>query len=403
MKKCNFCGSLLENDAVFCSSCGRKCEIQEKTCPRCGADLEDGSVFCSKCGMSLQDLPKEVSHHETEIQEVKIVQKNSKSFWYVICCIGIVLLLLLIGGYYAFRHFTNKLGNEIRTTITNIDNEIKSSITNINNEEELSLVGDADGFPLELYLKNLNGEVTGIYKNVKYGTTMAVRGTKVDNVFNLEGVVDNTNYTFQIIVEGGNYTGTFGSVGGKKMNLHLRKCTNKQDLSLFDDINQKDDATHDKMNIFNAYKKAIDDVYNSQDLEKDGDGDLTSGWIDYFLSDITRDGIPELWISYGESEAYHPLRVCTYDKENTYKILYEGFADHSGFYQGNGYIIQRWATMGEASWTKFTYNGREIVEDIIFTETLENLGDDYKSPTEKYIELDSFHNLKPIYRALGLE
>lgn len=57
MKKCIFCGALLEEDAIFCSYCGKK--IDSYTCPYCGTEVEDDSVFCSKCGMRLQAIPEE--------------------------------------------------------------------------------------------------------------------------------------------------------------------------------------------------------------------------------------------------------------------------------------------------------------------------------------------------------
>lgn len=89
-------------------------------------------------------------------------------------------------------------------------------------EKKLSLIGDADGFPLKLTLSIVNGNVTGTYKNINYGTTMIVSGTMIDNVIYLEGKADQSNYTFQIIAKGGEYTGTFGKVGGRTMKLHLR-------------------------------------------------------------------------------------------------------------------------------------------------------------------------------------
>lgn len=58
---------------------------------------------------------------------------------------------------------------------------------------ELSLIGDADGFPLKLTLSIINENVTGIYKNVNYGTTMTVRGTMVGNIICIEGAADHTN------------------------------------------------------------------------------------------------------------------------------------------------------------------------------------------------------------------
>lgn len=66
--------------------------------------------------------------------------------------------------------------------------------------------------------------------------------------------------------------------------------------------------------------------------------------------------------------------------------------------------------MGEASWTKYTFNGKKIVETTIYEEDVNEVDAegnhfyrDNKIPTEKYIELHSFHDVEPINRALGLE
>ena len=211
MKKCIYCGAQLEEDSIFCSCCGKKIEFQ--TCPHCGTKLEDDSVFCSNCGMRLQIIPEETLPYKTETQEVETTSKKSYSLWYDTCCMGIVLLLLC--GFYAYRYFKRISENEISIPFTNV----------VNSNKELSLVGNADGFPLTLDLTINNGNVTGLYKNINYGTTMKVTGTLVDNVFSLNGEADNTNYTFQIVAKGEKYTGTFGRVGGKKMKLHLRNST----------------------------------------------------------------------------------------------------------------------------------------------------------------------------------
>lgn len=218
MKKCIYCGAQLQEDSVFCSYCGKKIEF--RSCSHCGAKLEDDSVFCSKCGTKLPDTLEETLPHDAEIQEIDITTKKSYYLWFVTSCIGIVFVL--IGGFYAFRYLNEASTKETNTT------------TKVNCEMELSLIGDADGFPLKLTLSIINENVTGIYKNVKYGTTMTVRGTMVDNVIYIEGAADHTNYEFQIIAEGENYTGTFGRVGGKKMKLHLRNSTSERSLQISD-------------------------------------------------------------------------------------------------------------------------------------------------------------------------
>lgn len=52
MRKCNHCGELIDDDAVFCTNCGRKTEIAEgRKCPSCGAALDGDSMFCTECGV----------------------------------------------------------------------------------------------------------------------------------------------------------------------------------------------------------------------------------------------------------------------------------------------------------------------------------------------------------------
>lgn len=390
MKKCFFCGALLEEDSIFCSFCGKKIEF--RSCPHCGTKIEDDSVFCSNCGMRLQDTPEETPSYDTEIQEIDNTPKKSYSLWYITCCIGIVFVLT--GGLYALKYLNKPSVKETNT------------ITNVNSEKELSLIGDADGFPLKLFLRIDNGNVTGTYKNVKYGTTITVRGTMVDNVIYLEGTADHTNYEFQIIAEGDNYTGTFGRVGGKKMKLHLRNSPIGDGIIKIGETNRDSDDSIMKKKIKLAFMKAFDDIIDDADLDNFLGGD----YMEYFLYDITGDGIPELWIKYGTCEADYEIKVCTYDKDYNYKIIWVSNAGHCGYYEGNGYILQIYAHMGEAFWTKLTYNGKKIVETSIYEETVVEIDDegnycyrDYKEPLEKYIELHSFHDAEPINRAIGLE
>ena len=345
--------------------------------------------------MRLQAIPEEALPHETEIQNVKITPKKSHFMWYITCYIGIVLLLL--GGLYAHRYF-KKISEK----------EISTSVTNVNSNGNLSLVDDADGFPLTLDLVIKNGKVTGTYKNVKYGTTMTVTGTLVDNVFNLNGEADNTNYTFQFVAEGENYTGTFGRVGGKKMNLHLRNSPNERNLLVTDETNNENDNSVKKRkeNIRLAFMNAYNDIIDCIDLDDYYDPD----YLGYFVYDITGDGIPELWIKYGTCEADYEIKVCAYDNGCNYKTIWESNAGHCRFYEGNGYILQIYAHMDEAFWTKLTYNDEKIIKTNIYEENVSEVDDegnyfyrDYKTPTEKYIELNSFHNVEPINRALGLD
>lgn len=222
MKQCNYCGTPIEDDSVFCSSCGKKIELPQNTCPHCGAELEDDSAFCFNCGASLQATPEVNTNQVVEIQGANNAPKNPYLLWYII---GTILFLLFFAcGIYAIMHFKNTPQEETETPVTVVNDE-----TAVDDVVELSLVGDADGFPLELTLSIVDGYVSGLYRNVNHGITMKVTGTMNDNVISLEGTADNANYAFQIIDVGKYYTGTFGRVNGKKMKLYLRDVETLRD------------------------------------------------------------------------------------------------------------------------------------------------------------------------------
>ena len=57
MKKCPYCGELVEECDRFCNNCG-KVIPQVNVCPHCGSDVNDGDEFCSNCGkvISLENM-----------------------------------------------------------------------------------------------------------------------------------------------------------------------------------------------------------------------------------------------------------------------------------------------------------------------------------------------------------
>ena len=122
----------------------------------------------------------------------------------------------------------------------------------------------------------------------------------------------------------------------------------------------------------------------------------------YFLYDITKDGIPELWIKVGTCEADFTLMVYTYE-DGLYKTICEKPAGHSAFYKGRDYILQQYAHQGVAAWIKLTYDGNKVIEKTIFEEDINGTDNEYKMPTEQIIELYTFNNEQPIKKAFGME
>lgn len=97
-----------------------------------------------------------------------------------------------------------------------------------------------------------------------------------------------------------------------------------------------------------------------------------------FFYDITRDGVPEIWLITDDCEAERMILV--YSLSNWGKELFRDAADHSVFYAGEGYVLRQNAHMGHAYWYQFRWDGKEIVSKKVFEEYTDG---DYKTPKEK--------------------
>ncbi len=52
--KCQYCGSEMADNALFCGQCGKKVQRQEKRiCPKCGYEGRDNEKYCILCGTEL--------------------------------------------------------------------------------------------------------------------------------------------------------------------------------------------------------------------------------------------------------------------------------------------------------------------------------------------------------------
>lgn len=47
-KICNYCGTLIDKDAIACYNCGRK-QTNKRICPNCNAEVDEGEFVCPNC------------------------------------------------------------------------------------------------------------------------------------------------------------------------------------------------------------------------------------------------------------------------------------------------------------------------------------------------------------------
>ena len=146
------------------------------------------------------------------------------------------------------------------------------------------------------------------------------------------------------------------------------------------------------LEIYNTYVGQLE----SKAVEVGADED---GYCEYFLYDITGDGIPELWVKSGTCEADFMLYVYRYDV-NGLSLMHSTGAGHSSFYCGDGYVIQMVAHMGAAEWYRLTLNGSGLDEELVYEETDEYGG--YTYPDEPDADMYDYDETWPIAAALGV-
>ena len=91
MKKCNNCGSILEDDELYCHECGTKQEIEdvktpveekqereEKKCFHCGKAIEADSAFCPFCGKPQEVEEVKNKEPQQEQPEAEQLQTNNQ-------------------------------------------------------------------------------------------------------------------------------------------------------------------------------------------------------------------------------------------------------------------------------------------------------------------------------------
>lgn len=85
---CVHCGNKLDDDAAFCSNCGKnateKATREEiKFCKKCGAELEADSVFCANCGNKIwkkevEQAQESAKEETTKTETIKEQEQNTE-------------------------------------------------------------------------------------------------------------------------------------------------------------------------------------------------------------------------------------------------------------------------------------------------------------------------------------
>lgn len=138
MKQCHHCGASLDNDALFCASCGNKVGASGRSCPSCGAPLDEDSLFCAECGTRIESAssPAQTSPnpycaqqvvsspmhaHEQQSSQAAEVDDEPKSKTTLIAIIAALAVVLLgFGAYFYYEnvYLPEKIDSEAPRTYT---------------------------------------------------------------------------------------------------------------------------------------------------------------------------------------------------------------------------------------------------------------------------------------------
>ena len=129
MRKCSNCGEPLDDDALFCTSCGTKQE-EGRRCIHCGALIDADSIFCTSCGGRQESIQQPVEQPvqqpvqqpqqsvpiqpQPEYTDPDIFDDDSdnKRKQYMIIAGAVLAVLLCVGGWFLYQ---NTRGNNAET------------------------------------------------------------------------------------------------------------------------------------------------------------------------------------------------------------------------------------------------------------------------------------------------
>lgn len=150
--------------------------------------------------------------------------------------------------------------------------------------------------------------------------------------------------------------------------------------------------------ISNHYPKEYQSVVDSMREQGRKNPHLSS---EYFLYDITGDGIPELWIKVGTCEADTKLLAFTFENGNVSKI-YDGDGGHSDYFIYKGQLIGVMCNTGVGVVITYNYDGKRVHDSEVgfsvwndecraLSEPRDSIADEklkyWEDNSDKYIEL----------------
>jgi len=332
---------------------------------------ENEDTYIEGAGTNKRYIQNEVSNNDKSAP----TGSSNIVLYLLLGAFGIVVLFALLGVWSS---------NNVQKSAEPVDTDTIVEVVDYYKPFVLKgKVGDNILFTMHLSVNNNIVEGTEHYANQKKDRIVNIKGTIDDNgtmtLNEYDGNVKTGSYRGLFSTD--SYSGTFINKSGKEF---VFSSVVMDEVDYSSKLKQKEQTIKDKFSsILNDYnnKYKNDDWWTSN----------------YFLFDITKDGIPDLWLLVkdpSDESADVSIHVYSYDNGLIYKGVY-GHPSHHYLCQGNGYIINVFAHQGYCSWDKYEFIGGAIREKEIYSESL--IGDEgYKVPSEEEVKTYNLTNKQPI-------
>lgn len=277
MRKCTHCNSDVEEDALFCTSCGKELPKQKK-CIKCGKAIDEDSEWCTHCGtkQAIEYKEEDIQHPQQQesIEQKKEVSKSSDLHTYCetkqviedehlqkettyqpkknknpMLIIVLLLVVFLGGGAFFFFHRQISESNSQRLMADSIRSADSIAAIEAYNAEQQAVAeqtvqeeqadnsiksfaykGDINNkYQIVMSLQIDNNDVIGTYYYVKNGSNnfLKLYGTIYsENDLTLEEYSADHKRTgiFEGKYSSNRYYGTFTNYKGEKMPFEIYRA-----------------------------------------------------------------------------------------------------------------------------------------------------------------------------------
>lgn len=331
-------------------------------CENCGKNIEDDAKFCEHCGavINTPTISNEKSEQTGVTSEKASVKKEVNKPLLIAIIVIVVIAILGVIGTIAFEKYFYKKDDEAIKAVQDSYFEflpemtVGELITEYYDINENSWLYDSSEEQVEFWGTNKkdNSGMSVTFRQIDDNTV-----STYSRMFHLEGEASHNitaeefeEYILSLYAQlDDSYQNTTQSVA--EQNITTKATTTVATTTVI----KKQDKVEKSENylIYLFMLNEVDAEYKREF------GDMYIPYYKYYLYDINHDGIYELIVHFGESEADAVIQIYSVDEDGEFTDLGEIDGGHTILVEKDGKLH-----------TYYGHSGHQIVEEVIMMEDL---------------------------------